>query len=211
MVDDAASAEGRALSRRAVLVGAAGLVGLVTTTVTGCSLDRTVTRGGGRDDPAGLAPDVGVATRALAEIRAVAHAVQSTVTRFPATRGELAALSALHRTHVASLVDAVPERATASPSPTPSPTVSPTPPTASPTPSPTSGAPAGATTSPTAAPTTYAVPRSRARAVPALVAREQELHTRLDALALEAESGEFARLLASMGAAVGQRIVGLAG
>ena len=117
MVDDAASADGRALSRRAVLTGAAGLVGLVATTAAGCSVDNPVTRDDGPAAPAALAPDVAVATRALAEIRAVAAAVEDTATRFPAIRTRLAPLAALHRTHEASLADAVPDRATSAPSP----------------------------------------------------------------------------------------------
>ena len=183
MVDDAASADGRALSRRAVLTGAAGLVGLVATTAAGCSVDNPVTRDDGPAAPAALAPDVAVATRALAEIRAVAAAVEDTATRFPAIRTRLAPLAALHRTHEASLADAVPDRATSTPSPSSSASPSPTP---------------------------YVVPRNRDRAVTALAAREQRLHDRLGVLALQAQSGDFARLLASMGAAVSQRLVGLA-
>ena len=59
---------------------------------------------------------------------------------------------------------------------------------------------------PTATPAPYAVPRGRATALRRLAARERRLHVTLDALALRAQSGEFARLLASMGAAVGQRL-----
>ena len=52
------------------------------------------------------------------------------------------------------------------------------------------------------------MPRKRAAALRALQAREQRLHTSLDGLALRAQSGDFARLLASMGAAIGQRLAG---
>ena len=52
----------------------------------------------------------------------------------------------------------------------------------------------------------YAVPRRRPAAVTALREREQELHERLATLAGRAQSGEFARLLASAGAAVQQRL-----
>lgn len=187
MVDDAASADGRALSRRAVLGGAAGLLGLVATTAAGCSVENPVTRRDAPRAPAALAPDVSVATRALAEIRAVAAAVDATVARFPGTRSRLASLAALHRTHEVSLADAVPDRATAAASPSASPSAS-----------------------PTASPAPYAVPRDRDRALTALTAREQRLHDALGALALQAQSGDFARLLASMGAAVSQRLVGLA-
>ena len=64
---------------------------------------------------------------------------------------------------------------------------------------------------PTQAPSTpgtraYAVPRGRTAALARLAAAEKRLHTSLDALALRAESGDFARLLASMGAGVGQQL-----
>ncbi len=58
----------------------------------------------------------------------------------------------------------------------------------------------------TAGPSAYAVPASRAAALSQLAAAEQKLHDSLDGLALRAQSGEFARLLASMGAAVAQRL-----
>jgi hypothetical protein len=50
------------------------------------------------------------------------------------------------------------------------------------------------------------VPRKRATALRRLSHREQHLHDTLDALALRAQSGDFARLLASMGAGIGQRL-----
>ncbi len=53
-----------------------------------------------------------------------------------------------------------------------------------------------------AAPAAYAVPARRDAALLRLQAAEVRLHDTLQALALRAESGEFARLLASMGAAV---------
>jgi hypothetical protein len=68
--------------------------------------------------------------------------------------------------------------------------------------------PQGATPSSTPAP--YVVPRRREVALTRLVAREQRLHDTLDGLAQKAQSGQFARLLASMGAALGQRLTRLA-
>jgi hypothetical protein len=121
--------------------------------------------------PARLAPDVAVATRALEEIRATRDAASRTLRRFPASRSVLTSLVVLHRTHEATLVDAVPERARTS-----------------------------------AAPAAYRVPRNREKALSALAAREQRLHDTLDELALRAQSGQFARLLASMGAAIHQRL-----
>lgn len=64
--------------------------------------------------------------------------------------------------------------------------------------------PARTDTSTTPAP--YAVPRRRATALRDLATREQQLHDALDDLALRAQSGDFARLLASMGAALGQQL-----
>jgi len=149
---------------------AAGLGSVATLALVGCSSDPDP---GSRQpaSPAGLTPDVAVATRALAEIRAVREAVTGTLARYPATRPALGALVALHRAHEATLVDAVPDRA-----------------------------------EPSSRPAPYAVPRNRDKAVAALAVREQRLHDTLDRLAVRAQSGQFARLLASMGAAVHQRL-----
>ncbi len=151
-----------------LLAVGAGLSGLA---LVGC---ETGTPDPGREAPtapAELAPDVAVATRALAEITAVRTAVLSTLRRFPDSRSRLGALLAMHRAHEASLADAVPDRAR-----------------------------------PSSAPTPYVVPRRREVAVARLTEREQQLHTTLDRLAVRAQSGDFARLLASMGAAVTQHL-----
>lgn len=155
-------------SRRAVVV--AGLGGVAGVALTACSnVTPKVTPT--RTAPAGLAPDVAVATKALVEIIAMRQAVSGTLARFPTTRSTLAPLVALHRAHEATLVDAVPEQARPSGSPAP-----------------------------------YRVPRRPARALAALATREQRLHDTLDGLALRAQSGQFARLLASMGTALHQRL-----
>ena len=157
------------LSRRALVAGGVTLgAGAV---LGACSTDDGDTGSRRPTGTAALAPDVAVATTALDQIRAAREAVDATVARFPATRASLGPLGTLHRTHEASLADAVPDRAR--PSTTPAP---------------------------------YAVPRRRAAAVRAVARREQRLHDSLGALALKAESGGFARLLASMGAALGQRL-----
>lgn len=168
----------RGPSRRAVV--GAGL-GLAALTVAGCrgsdSTDGTGTAAPaqtpdpGSDSGPSLAPDVAVATSALAQVRALRQAATGTLTRFPDSRATLAPLVALHQAHEAALVDAVPERARPSESPAP-----------------------------------YRVPRRRARALTALAARERALHDTLGDLAVGAQSGRFARLLASMGAAVQQRL-----
>ena len=61
---------------------------------------------------------------------------------------------------------------------------------------------------PSATPAPYTVPHGRDAALRRLAARERRLHETLDALALRAQSGDFARLLASMGTAVNQRLAG---
>jgi hypothetical protein len=156
------------VSRRTVLAGALGGAGILA--VAACS-DQTPTGTQKPDSPAGLAPDVAVATTALTEIRAMREAVASTLRKFPATRSVVGTLVQLHQTHEATLVDAVPARASTS-----------------------------------AAPAPYAVPRNRDRALARLAVREQQLHDTLDGLAMRAQSGQFARLLAGMGAAVHQRL-----
>ena len=59
---------------------------------------------------------------------------------------------------------------------------------------------------PDSPPATYAVPPRRRVAARRLAGVEGELHAALDALALRAESGDFARLLASMGAGIAQHL-----
>jgi DNA-binding FadR family transcriptional regulator len=168
----AASAPGTGPSRRSVVAAglAMGLGSAAALALAGCS-DEPKPGSRQSTSPAGLAPDVAVATRALTEIQAVREAVSGTIARFPATRATIGSLVALHRAHEATLVDAVPDRA-----------------------------------KPSTAPAPYAVPRNRDRAVAAIAAREQRLHDTLDRLAVRAQSGQFARLLASMGAAVHQRL-----
>lgn len=159
---------GTPVSRRALVTGTVG--GLALAAVAACSTDdHTATRA-----PSGrsaTAPDVAVATAALAEIRAVREAVVATLRRHPDTRPALGPLRALHRTHEATLVDAVPDHA-----------------------------------SPSAEPAAYAVPRARAKALTKLAGHERRAHDALGNLAMRAESGQFARLLASMGAALHQRL-----
>lgn len=151
---------------------ALGLGGIAA--VAGCSADKPVADADQPPKPSvALAPDVAVATKALAEIRAVRTAASSTLARFPASRARLAPLVRMHLAHEASLADAVPDRADTSATPTP-----------------------------------YVVPRRSEAAFGRIAAREQRLHDSLSGLALEAESGDFARLLASMGSAVSQRLVG---
>ncbi len=59
---------------------------------------------------------------------------------------------------------------------------------------------------PATQPPAYAVPADAALALQRLRVREEQLLARLDSLAVDAESGSFAGLLASMGAGVAQRV-----
>ncbi|MCW2867574.1 MAG: hypothetical protein JWR20_1762 [Marmoricola sp.] len=198
MVEPLRPATAAGVSRRGVLAGAGGLA--AAPLLVGCSLGevgQAVRRGSG---PAPTpTPDVRVATRALASVRAAREQVSATTARYPGLAGTLAPLLAVHRAHEASLVDAVPRGA-----------ASPTSSAASPTASPSTGATPTGTPAPTA-PTAPTVPRTRARALAAVVALEDRLHADLDGLAMRAQSGDFARLLAAMGAALAQRRAGLTG
>ena len=138
---------------------------------SGCSVNNPVSDDKARTPPAQLAPDVAIATRALAEITALRAAVSETLSRYPDSRGQLRPLVQMHRTHERTLVDAVPEQAR-----------------------------------PTAKPAPFVVPRKRTAALRKLATREHRLHDSLGRLALRAQSGDFARLLASMGSATNQRL-----
>ena len=151
-------------------LGVAGVVGL---TASACSGGDSVSGERQPKRPATLAPDVAVATSALAEIRATRTAASSTLSRFPASRSRLAPLLGMHQAHEASLANAVPDRAETSATPAP-----------------------------------YVVPLRSDVAFRRLATREQQLRATLESLALEARSGDFARLLASMAAGVSQRLVG---
>ena len=162
------------MSRRTVLAGFVGGAALLS--VAGCSDDDQAGHRARPTRPAGLAPDVAVATTALAEIRAVREAVTATLQTVPGhplddrvargdapdARGDPGRRGARPRVDV--------------------------------------GRP-------------RAVRRARAtatRRVKALAVHEQKLHDTLDGLALRAQSGQFARLLASMGAAVAPAARGVA-
>ena len=165
---DSAINPGDVTSRRSLIAGTVGMAALLA---TGCSVENPTSDDKAPRSAADLAPDVMVAIRALAEIRAVRAAVSRTVSRYPPVRPDLVPLVRMHRAHEASLVDAVPPRAR-----------------------------------PATGPAPYVVPRKRPVAMRKLATREQRLHDTLAVLSLRAESGDFARLLASMGAGITQRL-----
>ena len=202
---------GPRLTRRAALVSVAA-VGLV-----GCTPERGLDRRRREEDPAPeeprVDPDVAVAAEVLAAENAVLALVRATVERHPALADRLDPVAATHEAHTALLDDAVPEEATAAPSPStsaPVPAATPSP-AASGSPT-TSGSPAApaASGSPSPGDPETAVPRNRGRALRQVAAAEQDLATRTKQQAFKAQSGAFARVLGSMAASAAQHAALLA-
>ena len=132
--------------------------------------------------PPGDDPDQGALTEALETIDGAAALVTAASTAGPALAGRLAGLSALHAAHRGALIGAG-GSAASSPSPT--------------TPSPSTTAPSAAA--------------GRPPGLAQVRTAERHLADRLARLALAAESGAFARLLAVMSAAVRQQLAVLDG
>ncbi len=170
------------LSRRAALGGATALTAAL---VSGCtaSRDRPATAApDGADDP-----DVPLAATVLDEEQRMLDRVLATVRRHPRLDGALAGARAVHRRHVALLADAVPDSA-ASPS------------------VPADASPSGPATDPPV----VSVPERPGPALAALARAEERLSLVGRRSAFTAESGAFARVLASMAAAAAQQSVLLA-
>ena len=155
--------------------------------LAGCTSASTP---GARPAPEGgqkLDPDVTVAALALADQRETLTLLEAASEMHRRLRGTLAPMIEAHRSHADLLAEAVPEDATPTPpsteleSLTGSPSV-----TGSPDPAPVS------------------VPADPGRALVTLTAAEQQLSTTIRRHAFVAESGQFARLLASMSAACSQ-------
>jgi hypothetical protein len=125
-------------------------------------------------------PDIAVAAEALAGERAVLDAVTATSTRHPDLAAALTPVMAAHEAHVTLLAAAAPDE---NPS-------------------------ASATAGPSDVPP-FRVPAKVAAAVRRLAMLELELSTEAKRHAFAAESGAFARLLASMAASAAQQAVGL--
>ncbi len=113
--DAQATPRATGLTRRAALGLGAG-VGL-SMAASGCALNnpfheqKTPSSDAVRD----LAPDVAVAVRAVTLVRDAQAAVESTGERHPAIAPRIAGLLAVHRAHLAAVVDAVPDRVDTSP------------------------------------------------------------------------------------------------
>ncbi len=168
-----------ALRRRTAL---GGLVALGTV-AAGCT-------GGTDDGPAAPAtrpareprPDVALAATVLAAEQDVLDLVQATMRRHHRLRGLLGNTRDVHREHVRLLTEAVPSEPASPASASPSP------------PSPASPSASG-----------VHVPADRAKALAAVARAEDELGLEGKRSAFRAESGAFARILASMAAAAAQQ------
>ncbi len=170
---------GARLSRRAALVGVAAAAGAA---VVGCTSDRPRRRGESEPAPVepSVDPDVEVAAEALADQRAMIDLLDATRSRHRRLSALLAPVVAAHEAHAAMLSEAVPDDVSV-------------PPSTSPAPTPDGSSPRRAT-----------VPRAPGRALDQVVAAEQALATATKRHAFRAQSGAFARLLGSMGAASAQ-------
>lgn len=169
-----------ALTRRAAL---AALAAGGTSLVAGCTFGDDRPRRGRRGrrraaQEVDQDPDIAVAALALAHEESVLDALVATDSRHPRLAGRLAAAIEAHRAHIALLAEAVPE-GKAPPEP-------------------------GALSSPEPADEPFQVPAKPRAALTRLAVLEQELSVADKRHAFTAQSGSFARLLASMAASASQ-------
>ncbi|HET7386612.1 MAG TPA: hypothetical protein VFJ19_08130 [Nocardioidaceae bacterium] len=202
--DDPSGPPGR-LSRRTALAAAVG----VTALTAGCKLHGIDIRSDRTPHPTpsptpDLAPDVLVAATVLDHEQAVLDRIDATVAAHPRLVDRLASARAGHRAHVQLLTKAVPTPARPGASPS-----------ASPSPSPTSILTPPLSATPSASPSAYAsptaVPHDPHKALRSLGRLEEQLAMDDKRSAFAAQSGSFARVLASMGAAAAQQSAVLAG
>ena len=175
-----------AISRRRALSGALGTSAGGLLALAGCTPNATNAprrqaerRRAARQRAREVDPDVVLAATVLVEEQALLARIEATMDRFPALAGTLGAAAAVHQAHVGLLEDAAPDEA-ASASASPSPDDS-------------------------SSPRRRPVPRDRRRAVLDLARGEDSLALVDKRSAFAAESGAFARVLASMAAAAGQQ------
>ena len=177
------SSSRRALSRRTALLGT---IVIGTAACTPYSLDdkqRDPDRSDAPVEQPKADPDVALAATVLAAEQALVDRVDATLDAHPRLARLLAGTRATHAAHVDLLADAAPESPVPSASSSPSPAVSETP-EAEPAPR---------------------VPRDAAQALRALAALEDELSLEDKRSAFSAQSGSFARVLASMAASAAQQ------
>lgn len=190
-----------ALTRRSAL---AGLVVAASTTWAGCTADADREQAPRKKDTADApAPDPDVILAGLAVNRAqqMLDALDATVQRHPELSSLLGSAQTTHRAHIELMDEAAPDEA---PDPSESALDGPS---SSPSGG-TSGGPSGRPSPAGTAPIT--VPAGRGQALALLATAEQDLSTALRRHAFVAQSGQFARLLASMSAAAGQHAAVLA-
>lgn len=179
-------------TRRSVLAAAVGTVALGTA-CTPNSANKPAREPAAEPTPETL-PDVALAITVITDEQALLDRIDATVARHPQLTGLLADARATHAAHVALLEDAVPSSATASPSAGDSPSAGETP-----------SAEGSPLVDSEAQPPTDRVPRDPVRAVRALARHEEDLSLVDRRSAFAAESGAFARVLASMAAAAAQQ------
>ena len=171
-------------SRGAVLTRRAALLGVTATATAACSpysFDRQRRRPAPPsptvEPTPEVDPDVELAATVLAAEQEMLDRLDRTVERHRRLARVLAGTRAVHEAHVALLADAVPDPDAAAADPFPSPT----------------------------GPDRRRVPADPLRALRDLARREDELSTADKRSAFAAESGAFARVLASMAAAAAQQ------
>jgi hypothetical protein len=170
------------VSRRAAIglvAGAALATGCTPTGVDRRSKPRPSTPPVPDEDP-----DVALAARVLTGEQAILDRLVATVGRHPGLRARLVAAEAAHRAHVRLLTEAVPDHAR-------------------------SGGSASAAPSTPTTPPPPVVPRRPGPALAALAREEGRLSVLDKRSAFAAESGAFARVLASMAASAAQHAVAL--
>ncbi len=184
------------LTRRTALGAGLAGAGVVLVACTPSGIDRRpkagATAGTSPRVRAGVDPDVALAATVLADEQALLDRVDATIARHPDLEATLASARTAHQAHVDLLQDAVPDDARVQADgagPSVSPSVSP---------------------SVAASPTTPRVPARAPVALRAVATAEDRLALVGRRSAFAAESGAFARVLASMAAAAAQQAVTLA-
>jgi hypothetical protein len=178
----APSSSRRALSRRTALLGTLA-VGTAACTPYSLDDERDPGRQAAPAEQPKADPDVSLAATVLAAEQALIDRVDATLDAHPRLARLLAGTRATHAAHVDLLAAAAPD------SPVPSSSSSPSP-------------AASATSGPEPAPR---VPRDAAQALRALARHEDELSLEDKRSAFTAQSGSFARVLASMAASAAQQ------
>ena len=180
------------VSRRTATVGVAAITAVLASGCTPRGIDRRPRARSAATAAPRTDPDVALAAAVLTDEQGMLDRVLATLRRHPRLTPVLSGTRAVHQAHVDLLTDAVPvrARASASPSAATSPSVSPS---VAPSPEPPARVPA------------------RVPAALAALAREEDRLALLGRRsAFTAESGAFARVLASMAAAASQQSVTLA-